>query len=97
MSLKNNLKNFKKELRTTYNIDFDKIPLKRLKEEIAKAYKNNDEIAAYKLDVASDIKELMSDYSLDSPFIQDHQDFNFYIDNLLEFFFKENEEKLATI
>lgn len=83
VSLKNSLKIFKKEIRNSYNIDFDKIPLKKLRVEIEKAYKNNDEIAAYKLDVAADIKELMSDNSLDS------QDFNFYIDSLLTFFFKE--------
>lgn len=82
MSLKNNLKLFKSKLKENFNLDFDKITLKRLREETTKADKNNDEIAAYQLDVASDIKELMSDRFLE------RQDFNFNLESLLILFFR---------
>lgn len=82
MSLKNNLKLFKSKLKENYNLDFDKIALKKLREETTKADKNNDEIAAYQLDVASDIKELMSDRFLE------RQDFNFNLESLLILFFR---------
>lgn len=84
MSSKNNLRTFKKEIKKSFNIDFDKISLKKLREETIKADKNNDEIAAYQLDIASDIKELISDDSLD------RQDFDFYLDSLLTLFLKVN-------
>lgn len=78
-----NLRSFKEEIKSLFDINFDRIDLKKLRDKTFEACKHNDEIGAYKLNVACDIKELMSDKYID------RQDFNFYVNSLLILYFKE--------
>jgi len=80
MSTKEQLQKMITALKSNYSLDFENISVNRLKDEIVKAYKNNDEHRSYKLDIASDIKELLTDS-------HKSEERNFKIDVLLEQFF----------
>ncbi len=81
MTTKIQIKKMTTFLKSKYDLDFDRLPFQRLKDEIQKAYKDSDFTRSYRLDVASDIKDLLGDQNLN------HEDRTFYIDVLLEQFF----------
>ena len=80
MTKKTQTKKMVTYLKSNYELDFDKLPSHRLKDEVAKASSNQEK--AYKLDIASDIKELLEDRH------SNFEDRDFRIDVLLEQFFK---------
>ena len=71
-------------LRSEYNLDFNKLSWHRLKDEEEEAYKNKKFSCSYRLAIAADIKQLISDKTLH------HEDRNFYISTLTEEFLKVN-------
>ena len=80
MTTKTQTKKMVTYLKSNYELDFDKLPLHRLKDEVVKASNNQEK--AYKLDIAFDIKDLLEDRHANI------EDRDFRIDALLEQFFK---------
>lgn len=80
-NIKAQIKKMTTLLKSNHELDFDKLSSYRLKDESLKASSHDNSSLAYKLDIASDIKELLGDRSL--PF----EDRDFRIGVLLEQFF----------
>lgn len=79
MTVKSQVKKMATFLKSNYQLDFDQLPSRKLKDEVAKASNSVDK--AYKLDIASDIKELLEDRHLN------YEDRDFRIEALVEQFF----------
>jgi len=76
------VKNLIETLKSNYDIDFNKTPYHRLKDKVEKACENGNYADSHKLDIASDVKELLSDHELN------YEDKKFRISTLIELFFK---------
>lgn len=79
MTAKTQVKKMATFLKSNYSLDFDQLPSRKLKDEVAKSSNAVDK--AYKLDIASDVKELLEDRHLN------YEDRDFRIKALVEQFF----------
>lgn len=76
------VKNLIEFLKSNYNLDFNKLSPNRLKDRAEKACEFGEYADSHKLDMAADVKELLSDHELN------YEEKKFRISTLIELIFK---------
>ena len=76
------VKNLIEFLKSKYNLDFNKLSPNRLKDRAEKACEFGEYADSHKLDMAADVKELLSDHELN------YEEKKFRISTLIELIFK---------
>lgn len=76
------VKNLIEFLKSKYSLDFNKLSPNRLKDRAEKACEFGEYADSHKLDMAADVKELLSDHELN------YEEKKFRISTLIELIFK---------
>lgn len=76
------VKNLIEWLKSNFDLDFNKLSPNRLRDRAEKACENGDYANSHKLDIAADVKELLSDHELN------YEEKKFRISTLIEMILK---------